>query len=323
MRLPQSIRQSVSLHFTHSLTFCFALLLAALLPKSAVASTVQLTCSPSTLRFGAVDTGKTETLLVTLTNTGDTSATLSGISVTNSKFVTSSLDLPVLLSAGESLDLNVSFTPKITGWTSGTISFTSNASNPTLSLTVEGSGVTSEAVTASPAILSFGSVVTGSSSTLPLVITNVRSYKVNISSVEVTGSDFSISGASFPITLTAGQSLSLNATFSPQSSGEIGGSFLLKGPGLNIPLTGTGTATTHYSVNLSWNSSEDVEGYNIYRSTRVNGKYSKINSTLNENTEYTDSTVVAGETYYYEATSVNSSGAESSRSTPAVEVAVP
>jgi fibronectin type 3 domain-containing protein len=44
---------------------------------------------------------------------------------------------------------------------------------------------------------------------------------------------------------------------------------------------------------------------------------------LNANTAYTDSTVVTGLTYYYEATSVNASGQESSLSTPAVQATVP
>ena len=84
---------------------------------------------------------------------------------------------------------------------------------------------------------------------------------------------------------------------------------------LVIPLTGTGTSP-QYSVNLFWNSSSGVVGYNVYRSTAANGTYSKLNSTLDANTAYSDATVVSGQTYYYAATSVNSSGQESTRSTP-------
>jgi fibronectin type 3 domain-containing protein len=64
-------------------------------------------------------------------------------------------------------------------------------------------------------------------------------------------------------------------------------------------------------------------GYNVYRSTAANGKYSKINSTVNPNTAYVDSTVVSGQTYYYAATSVSSAGQESALSTPAVAASVP
>jgi fibronectin type 3 domain-containing protein len=89
-----------------------------------------------------------------------------------------------------------------------------------------------------------------------------------------------------------------------------------------IPLTGTGSAT-QYSVSLFWNSTPGATGYNVYRGTSENGRYSKINSTLDANTAYTDSTVVSGQTYYYAATSVNSGGQESALSTPVVEAIVP
>jgi fibronectin type 3 domain-containing protein len=78
-----------------------------------------------------------------------------------------------------------------------------------------------------------------------------------------------------------------------------------------------------YSVNLSWNASPGVAGYNVYRSTGSTGTYSKINPTLDANTAYTDSSVVSGNTYYYEATAVNTSGQESARSTPPVATPIP
>jgi fibronectin type 3 domain-containing protein len=52
------------------------------------------------------------------------------------------------------------------------------------------------------------------------------------------------------------------------------------------------------------------------------GSYTKLNCALDTTSAYTDNTVVAGTTYYYAATAVNSSGEESAYSTP-VEVAIP
>jgi fibronectin type 3 domain-containing protein len=66
-----------------------------------------------------------------------------------------------------------------------------------------------------------------------------------------------------------------------------------------------------------------VAGYNVYRSTSANGTYSRINSSLDPNAAFTDGTVASGQTYYYAATSVTSSGMESARSTPPVEATVP
>lgn len=323
MKLPRAVLQPVSVRFVHFLTIGLAVLFIASIPMSASAADQQLACSPTSLRFGSVDRGHAEVLLVTVTNTGATSVTLSSVSISNSAFSTSSLSLPYKLSAGESVDVNVTFTPGTTGWAGGTIAFISNGSNPTLVLQVSGGGVTSTALTASPSLLSFGSIATGSQSTLPVVITNDRSWNLTLSSATTSVTQFTMSGATFPLTLEAGQSVTLNVTFAPQSAGEIGGSLFVYGAGLNIPLTGTGTAADQYSVSLTWNYSAGADGYNVYRSTSANGKFSKINSTLDANTAYTDSTAASGQTYYYEATAVNSSGQESALSTPAVQVTIP
>jgi hypothetical protein len=425
MRLPQSIIRSFSARTIFFLTTGITIMLLGIVSGSASAATAQLVCTPTSLRFGDMVVGQTESLLVTVTNNGETSVTVSGIAASNSEFTTSTLSLPLILVAGQSVDLNVSFTPAEVGWTSGTIKFSSNASNATLVLDVRGTGVSGESVTASPSIVSFGQVALGASSTVPVVLKNDRSSKVTLSALQITGSEFSASGLTLPLTLSSGQSVTVNVTFAPQSAGTIGGSLFVSGPTLNLPLTGTGTApgqlgiapaplnfgdvpvgttqtqpitmsatgasvtvssassssaefvlegasfpltiaagqnvsfnvaftpqssgtasgslsftsnaansralesltgigtVTPYSVNLFWNSGSDVVGYNVYRSNSPNGTYAKINSTLDANTAYTDSTVVSGQTYYYAATSVNSSGQESARSTPPVEAVVP
>ncbi|MFZ0317750.1 MAG: choice-of-anchor D domain-containing protein [Candidatus Sulfotelmatobacter sp.] len=391
---------------------------------SANASVPQLTSSPSSLRFGDLDVGQSETLMVNVTNAGTTSVTVTEITVNNPVFAVSNQSLPLTVPAGQSFDVSVSFTPAATGWTGGTIRFSSNASNPALVVNLGGTGVGSESATASPAMLSFGQVMIGASAALPVVITNARSWKVTITAVQSTGAAFSVSGPTFPVTLSAGQSVALSVAFKPQSAGTAGGSLFVYGPALNVPLTGTGaaagqliiapaplnfgdvavgssgmqsltltasgssvtvssvassgsqfvleggyfpvtipsggsasfnvaftpqaggaesgslsfssnasnstaiepllgTGTVTYSVNLWWNSTSDVAGYNVYRSMNATGPYSKLNSALEPSTAYTDSTVAAGNTYYYAATSVNSSGQESARSTPPVTAVVP
>jgi len=243
MRLPQPIIQSLLVRTVHFLTIGMAILLLGMVPVGASAATSQLACTPTNLRFGAIVVGQTETLLVTVTNNGQTSVTVSRITVDNSAFTTSSLSLPLVLLAGQSIDLNVSFTPTAMGWTGDTIKFSSNASNATLYLEVGGTGVSSESVTASPSIVSFGQVAIGTISTVPVVLTNARSWKVTLSALQTTGGGFSMSGPTFPLTLGAGQSVTLNVAFAPQSAGTTGGRLFVSGPALAIPLTGTGTAT--------------------------------------------------------------------------------
>jgi len=227
-----------------------AIVLLGMVPVTAAAAS-QLACTPTRLQFGAVAVGQTETLLVTLTNNGQTSATISGITVGNAAFTTSYVSLPLILPAGQSVDLSVSFTPTARGWAGGMIKFSSGSSNAGVQLEVGGSGLSSQAVTASPSMVSFGQVAIGTSSTVPVVLTNARSWKVTLLAFQITGGGFSMSGPAFPLTLGAGQSVTLNVAFAPQSSGTTGGSLFVSGPALAIPLSGTGTAPGQLAANPS------------------------------------------------------------------------
>jgi hypothetical protein len=71
-------------------------------------------------------------------------------------------------------------------------------------------------------------------------------------------------------------------------------------------------APAAHSVDLSWSAdSSPVAGYNIYRGAQPSGPFTKVNSSLDTATVYTDTSVVSGQTYYYAATSVDSNGIES------------
>lgn len=248
MRLPQSIIHSPFSRSVNLLTIGMAILLLGMAPLGASAATTQIAFTPTNLRFGAITVGQTTTLLVTMSNPGQTSVTISGITAQNPEFTTSYVSLPLVLLPGQSVNLNVSFTPTATGWTGGFIKFTRNALNAPLYLQVEGLGLSSEPVTASPSIVSFGQVAIGTSSTVPVVLTNARSWGVNLLALQTTGTGFSMKGGAFPMTLGAGQSVTLSVTFAPQSAGTAGGSLFVSGPGLAIPLTGTGTAAGQLTI---------------------------------------------------------------------------
>ena len=248
MRLPQSIVQYLSVRKIHFLTTTSVILLLGMLPVSVGATASQLVCVPADLRFGGLVVGQTETLPVAVTNNGQTSVTISAISAGNSEFTISPVSLPLVLLAGQSLDLSVTFTPTGMGRAAGTVKFSSGGSGTT-SLEVSGSGTEGESVTARPSTVSFGQVALGNTATVPVVLTNAHSWKVTLSSLQATGIGFSMNGLNFPLTLGAGQSVSLNAVFAPQSAGTDGGSLFISGPGLSIPLTGTGVAVGQLTAN--------------------------------------------------------------------------
>jgi archaellum component FlaF (FlaF/FlaG flagellin family) len=218
-------------------------------PVAASAAASQLGCAPATLAFGATVVGQIETLPVTVTNKGQASTTISGVTASNSEFTVSSVSLPLVLLPGQSVELSVSFTPARTGWTGGVIKFITGAAYSNLPLPVAGSGVNSVAVTASPSVVSFGRAALGTISTVPVVLTNMRPWKLTLSSLQTTGPGFSVSGTTFPLTLEQGQSVTLNVAFSPESAGTVAGSLFISGAGVAIPLNAIGVATGQLTAN--------------------------------------------------------------------------
>jgi len=125
-----------------------------------------------------------------------------------------------------------------------------------------------------------------------------------------------MSGIAFPVTIAAGNSISFQVAFAPKASGAASANLTFVSTASNSPavqtLSGSGTVPQH-SVALGWNTStsSNVAGYNIYRGMVSGGPFTRINSALNTTPFDTDSSVQAGQTYYYVVTAVDSTGAES------------
>jgi hypothetical protein len=79
--------------------------------------------------------------------------------------------------------------------------------------------------------------------------------------------------------------------------------------------------TSQYQVQLNWNApntTDTITGYRVYRAPGGTSSYQLLNSTLDANTAFTDSTVQGGKSYDYEVTSVDSKGSESAPSSAAL-----
>ena len=294
---------------------------------TAAAASSQLTVSPAVVSFGSVPVGSTQTQTITMSASG-APVTVSSDSSSNSQFALQGAGFPLTIAAGQSMSFSVAFKPTSSGSASGSLVFASNASSSSAPESLTGTGTAAPAssqLTVTPAVVNFGSVPVGTTQTESITM-SASGAAVTVSSDSSSNSQFVLAGAAFPLTIAAGSSVTFNVAFTPTSSGSESGTLAFASNANSSSaaesLTGTGTATT-YSVNLSWNASSDVAGYNIYRSTSATGTFAKINPNVDANTAYTDSTVASGVTYYYEATSVNSSGQESARSTPPVVAAVP
>src|SRR5208282_6300270 len=95
------------------------------------------------------------------------------VSVAGTGFSTSTLSLPLILSAGQSASFNVQFDPPSAATDSGSVTVVSNAPNSSAAIALSGTGVAaSQALKFSTSSLSFGNVGTGSSSTQSVTVKN-------------------------------------------------------------------------------------------------------------------------------------------------------
>ena len=181
---------------------------------------------------------------------------------------------------------------------------------------------TAGALAVSPSSLNFGNVAVGNSSSLTGTL-SATNADVTVSSAAWSGSGYSVTGITFPVTVAAGTSAKYTVTFTPATAGTSSGSISFTSNASDASLTqsftGAGTQSSgQHSVALSWNpSTSTVTGYNVYRGTQSGGPYSKLNSSLLSGTSYTDSSVQSATTYYYVATAVDSSNVESAYSNQA------
>jgi len=275
-----------------------------------------LTITPASTSFGNVTVGVSSTQTMQLTNSGTGTLSITQATVSGSGFSLGTLALPISLAAGQSSSFNVVFLPQSAGAVSGSVTIASNAPNSPATVPLSGTGVAATlTLSFSTSSVAFGNVNAGSSSSLPVTVTNTGNGNVTISQISESGTGFTLSGASTPLTLAPNQSTTFNVNFAPTAAGADSGSVTVTsnatGSPNTIPLSGTGLATSH-TVTLSWTASTSaVSGYNVYRSTTSGGAYTKINSALVPSETYVDSTVQSGTTYYYVTTAVDASGDES------------
>jgi hypothetical protein len=285
----------------------------------------QLTSNPASLAFGSAQVGSSLTLTDSLTNTGGSSVTISQATATGTGFSISGLNVPLVLNPGASVTFSALFAPLSAVSASGGITVASNASNPSLTVSLSGTGTAPGQITLAPTALSFGNTTVGTGVSQASSL-SAAGASVTVSSASLSSAEFSLTGISLPITLAAGQSVPVTVTFTPQSSGSVSGVLTVAGNASNTAtqsLSGVGVAATQHSVTLSWTDTDSgIAGYNVYRGNSAGGPFTQINSGLDAAPAYSDTSVAAGQTYYYVTTAVNESGAESAYSNE-VQAVVP
>jgi hypothetical protein len=215
-----------------------------------------------------------------------------------------------VLAAG-SQALSVTFTPTdTTDYTTATKTVTLTVNQGTSTLSINATSI------------AFGAVALNTPVTQSVTLTSTGAAAVTVNSAVATGTGFTVSGATFPLTLTPGQAVNLGVEFDPTTAGAVTGQLTITSTSSTngtavVTLAGTGTTTT-YAVDLSWdapgNSEVPIAGYNIYRAPSGSSTYQQLNSSVDAETTYADSTVQSGLSYEYYVESVSASGMASAPS---------
>lgn len=237
------------------------------LSATAAASQPQLSLSSNTVSFGAVSVGSTGTSNLVISNTGTADLTISVLTLSGADFGISGITTPKTISAGQNAPVSLTFKPAIAGVVSGSMTITSNdPTTPTAVVSLSGTGSSTALgqLSPNPASVNFGNVSIGSSASQQITLTNTGNASAQISSITVSGTGYSLSGASTPATVAASQTLSFTAKFAPSVVGNAAGTVTVtsnaSGSPLTITLSGAGVQSGLGISPASFNFGSVVDG---------------------------------------------------------------
>lgn len=214
-----------------------------------------MAANPASMAFGNVQVGSSQSQTETLTNSGGASVTISQATFSAAGFTSTGLSLPLTLAPNQSTTFAVVFAPTTGGTANSILSLTVSGSSSTLDVALSGTGFTPALLNASPTSLTFSGVQVGKSQTQTETVTNSGGVSAIISQVSVSGTGFSISGITTPITLGPSQSTSFSVKFSPQSSGSADGTVAITSnaadSSLSVTLSGSATGTAQGQLSVS------------------------------------------------------------------------
>ena len=164
---------------------------------------------------------------MTITTDGGQALSLNTLAITGANpgdfAETDTCHVPNVLQLGNSCSVLVSFTPSAAGSRTAAVTITSNASPPTESAQLNGTGLTpAPALTLIPGSLDFGTTAVGSSTPMNVTVTNAGTAALHITNVAVVGpntNDFGFSGPACNSAIPVYASCTITVTFTPLAAG--------------------------------------------------------------------------------------------------------
>ncbi|MGE5054665.1 MAG: choice-of-anchor D domain-containing protein [Acidobacteriota bacterium] len=286
-----------------------------------ISSAIGQTASSSNINFGTVPLGSTLIKAIAITNATKFNLTISQASVSGSGFSFAGPTLPVTLAPQKSANVSVSFAPKAAGTDSGSLIVTSYVHNSnqnhtyTTAVSLSGNGANAAFLSAVSS-MNLGTIATGSSISQGLKVSNTGGSSLTISSENVSGTGFSVSGLTFPYTLAAGASATLSVMFAPTVAGSDTAILTINSnasdPSVAVTLSATATSSTSTigisPVSMSFGSITIGNSQSQQGTIIASGGSVAISSASSSNSAFTVSgitlplTIVAGQSVPFTVT---------------------
>jgi hypothetical protein len=233
----------------------------------------------ASLDLGQVAIGDSLQSRFRVRNEGSAAVTIQNISLAGTGFQLSSVpSLPYILAPGAPVDLKTQFTPTIVGSYSAALGVNSVSVLLRATSVISASLYLENSTTplVSGATIDFGSQVRGTSTLHNLRLSNPGSASMTVNTVSVTGTGFrGPIGITAPVQLPAGQSVTFQVAFEPQSGQSSQGtltldqrSFVLTGQGLDPPLP---SATIQFNAAVAYSAEQMNVSIPLAAASQVSG----------------------------------------------------
>ena len=195
-----------------------------------------LVLSATSINFGQVGVGTTQTQTVTIRNEGDATLVISRIEVVGEFYSVDSSSTATMVNPGNSTTFTVSYRPGDLNSHTGTVRVVTNAG--TTDIALEGSGRGGKVKT-DPVRLDFGTIPTNSPRTLSLTITNTGNDNLNITGITSNNPVFSVSCSgscptnTSPVTLIPNASYTVNVSINTSVEGANTGVLTIANDGVD------------------------------------------------------------------------------------------
>jgi hypothetical protein len=146
----------------------------------------------------------------------------------------SGVTVPMTVASGQTVNLTVTYKPVSPGTLTGTVSITSNATDPSMVIGINATA-TSSTLAATPSSVSFGNVVVGSDTTQTIRLENIGTSQVTISSITPSVAGVGISGVTLPVSLAPGTSATVTAAYKPTGAGSVSGKITVTSSAVGSP----------------------------------------------------------------------------------------